>query len=91
MPDPEPVVVQENGLEVNGKDKHTIIDEIGDNVIKVMIAAFVMWGIGYCMTYYVGKDKGVDPNLVWGMFGSAFLGMIGIYFYHKPKKEQPQP
>ena len=67
----------ENG---NGKDKHTIVDEITDNIIKIMIVAFAFIGLGYCTVTFVGVNKGVDPNLAWGYFGGVVTTIIPAYF-----------
>ena len=76
----------ENG---NWKDRHTVIDEITDNIIKVMIVTFAFIGLGYCTVTFVGKDKGVDPNLAWGFFGGIVTTIIPAYFViSKLKKEK---
>lgn len=77
----------ENG---NGKNKHTIVDEIADNIVKILLVVFILWGFGYCMMAYVGKDKGVDPNLVYGFFAGSLSTLIPSYFaINKTKKEKP--
>lgn len=78
----------ENG-NASGKDRHTIVDEIADNIIKVMIVAFAFIGLGYCTVTFVGKDSGVDPNLAWGYFGGVVTTIIPAYFVvSKLKKEK---
>lgn len=88
MTDLEKAAVEEseNG---NGKNKHTIIDEIADNIIKILLVVFILWGFAYCMMAYVGKDKGVDPNLVYGFFAGSLGTMIPAYFaINKIKKDK---
>ena len=70
------------------KDMHTWIDEIANNVIKVYLIVFVTLGMAYCIVNYVGKDKGVDPNLVWGFFAGIISTVIPAYFAFRPKKEK---
>ena len=45
------------------KDRHTIIDEIGNNLIKVIFSLLIAGAFVYCLANFVGKDKGVDPNV----------------------------
>ena len=76
----------ENG---NNKDRHTIVDEIADNIIKIMIVAFAFLGLGYCTVTFVGVNKGVDPNLAWGYFGGVVSAIIPAYFVvNRLKKEK---
>lgn len=73
----------------NNKDRHTIIDEIADNIIKIMIVAFAFIGLGYCTVTFVGVNKGVDPNLAWGYFGGVVTTIIPAYFVvNRLKKEK---
>ena len=74
--------------EINGNGKHTIIDEIADNIIKILLVVFILWGFGYCMIVYVGKDKGVDPNLVYGFFAGSLSTMIPAYFAIKKSNKE---
>ena len=70
-------------------NKHTVVDEIADNIIKILIVVFLIWGFAYCMLNYVGKDKGVDPNLVYGFFAGSIGTMIPAYFaINKIKKDK---
>lgn len=89
MPEEIPIAENLNGNE-NSKDKHTIIDEIAENIIKILLVVFILWGFGYCMMTYVGKDKGVDPNLVYGFFAGSLGTMIPVYFAINKYKKQEQ-
>ena len=82
-------ISNENGAEDPVIDKHTVIDEIADNIIKILLVCFMIYGISYCMVNYVGKDKGVDPNLVWGFFSGVIVTVISLYFRMPSKKEKP--
>ncbi len=73
------------------KDIHTWVDEVANNVIKVYLIVFVTVGMGYCMTNYVGKDKGVDPNLVYGFFAGIITTIFPAYFAFKSKKDKETP
>lgn len=68
--------------------KHTVIDEITDAIIKLVLVGFVIYGVLYCMSNYVGKDKGVDPNLVWGFFSGIAVTVSSIYFRQMLKKDK---
>lgn len=73
------------------RDIHTWIDEVANNVIKVYLIVFVTIGMAYCMVNYVGKDKGVDPNLVYGFFAGIITTIFPAYFAFKTKKDKEMP
>lgn len=75
----------------NGNGKYTIADEISDNIIKIMLVAFLLIGLGYCIMNFVGKDKGVDPNLVYGFFSGSIGTLIPTYFAIKNLKKDNVP
>lgn len=80
--------------EIISKDKHTIVDEITDNIIKIMIVLYLFFGLTYCIVNFTGKDKGVDPNLVYGFFIGCITTIIPTYFainnFKKNKGQVPQ-
>lgn len=72
------------------KDMHTWIDEITNNVAKILFILFAFAGTGYCIVMFVGKDKGVDPNLVYGFFTGMITTIMPAYFIMRSKKDRGQ-
>ena len=62
------------------KDRHTWVDEIGSNAGRFVIVLFVMAALGYCLITFVGKDKGVDPNVPVNILAGILGSLITYYF-----------
>ena len=73
------------------KDKHTLVDEIVAGCIKLGLTAYVCAVLWYCMCNFVGKDKGVDPNLVWGFVSGILITIVGVHFHQNMKNNPEKP
>lgn len=88
MPDPivgeEQVVVQQNGLEIaDGKDPYTWVDEITNNVLKIIGFSWLLAGFSYCVLYL-----DIDKNLIYGFFAGALPSVLALYVLQRRKKEE---
>ena len=61
-------------------DRRTWVDEIGSNAGRFVIVLFVMAALGYCLITFVGKDKGVDPNVPVNILAGILGSLITYYF-----------
>lgn len=86
----QPIVKEnlENGDEeqvFSVRDVHTWIDEVTNNIIKLLFVLFAFAGTGYCIVMFVGKEKSVDPNLAWGFFIGMLTTIMPAYFIMRKK------
>ena len=58
------------------KDRHTWVDEVANNIIKVALCLFIMACFWHCLVNYVGKDKGVDPNVIVNVLATSLSSLL---------------
>lgn len=85
MTENKPIVTYEGKEIVNGKDPYTWIDEVTNNVMKVIGFLWLLAGFSYCV---LALD--IDKNLIYGFFAGALPGVLALYVLQKKKKEDSE-
>ena len=75
--------IEEGEEIVNGKDHYTWIDEITNNVMKVIGFIWLLAGFSYCVL-----SLDIDKNLIYGFFAGALPSVLSLYVLQKRKKDE---